>query len=80
MGIASGSESTTLYNTTATAESDLPTAVATVNNANKIATRPVYDTLGVESVWANRISGVPMPSHTSNHLGSPMTEPDALHL
>jgi hypothetical protein len=34
-----------------------------VNNANKIATRLVYDTLRVELVWANRIEGAPMPRH-----------------
>ncbi len=37
--------------------------VVTVNNANKIATRLVYDTLRVELVWANRIEGAPMPRH-----------------
>ena len=39
------------------------TNVVTVNNANKIATRLVYDTLRVELVWANRIEGAPMPRH-----------------
>ena len=37
--------------------------LVTVDNTNKIATRLVYDTLGVESVWANRIEGAPMPRH-----------------
>ena len=39
------------------------TGPVTVNNANKIATRLVYDTQGVESVRANRIEGAPMPRH-----------------
>ena len=50
--------------TTATAESAKTlTGLVTVNNANKIATRLVYDTLRVELVWANRIEGAPMPRH-----------------
>ena len=49
---------------TATAESTKAlTGLVTVNNANKIATRLVYDTLGVESVRANMIEGAPMPRH-----------------
>ena len=49
---------------TATAESAKTlTGLVTVNNANKIATRLVYDTLRVELVWANRIEGAPMPRH-----------------
>ena len=44
-------------------DSDWTTAVVTVNNANKIATRLVYDTLIVKLVWANRIEGAPMPRH-----------------
>ena len=49
---------------TATAESTKAlTGLVTVNNANKIATRLVYDTLRVELVWANRIEGAPMPRH-----------------
>ena len=48
----------------ATAESTKAlTGLVTVNNANKIATRLVYDTLRVELVWANRIEGAPMPRH-----------------
>ena len=39
------------------------TDLVTVNNANKIATRLVYDMLWVESVRANMISGAPMPRH-----------------
>ena len=55
----------TLYSfRTATAESTKAlTGLVTVNNANKIATRLVYDTLRVELVWANRIEGAPMPRH-----------------
>ena len=53
-----------LYLPTATAESTKAlTGLVTVNNANKIATRLVYDTLRVELVWANRIEGAPMPRH-----------------
>ena len=49
---------------TATAESAKTlTGLVTVNNANKIATRLVCDTLRVESVRANRIEGAPMPRH-----------------
>ena len=52
------------FDTTATAESAKTlTGLVTVNNANKIATRLVYDTLRVESVWANMIEGAPMPRH-----------------
>ena len=41
------------------------TGLVTVNNTNKIATRLVYmyDTLGVELVWANMIEGALMPRH-----------------
>ena len=46
---------------TATAESAKTlTGLVTVNNANKIATRLVYDTLRVELVWANMIEGAPI--------------------
>ena len=46
---------------TATAESAKTlTGLVTVNNAHKIATRLVYDTLRVELVWANMIEGAPI--------------------
>ena len=57
-------ENTHTHAPTATAESTKAlTGLVTVNNANKIATRLVYDTLRVELVWANRIEGAPMPRH-----------------
>jgi hypothetical protein len=56
---------------TATAESAKTlTGLATVNNANKIATRLVYDTPRVELVWANMIEGAPMPRHQVTRLSN----------
>jgi hypothetical protein len=53
--------SSAMSHISATAESTKAlTGLVTVNNANKIATRLVYDTLRVELVWANRIEGIYM--------------------
>ena len=60
---------------TATAESTKAlTGLVTVNNANKIATRLVYDTLRVELVWANRIKVGHMSSAAMAHALPPKSD------